>query len=1334
MVKGFLYIALLAINAFILKAQDTDSFKLSSYEGLHFMVGFMENESNDAIFNKQLEQKIFISSNYDCKLLVSFGGLNPVQYLVNQNDVLTINVSTALENFRSEEIRNNLVEITSDYPIAVYAYSSIPRSTDSYAVIPISNWGKEYIAVSLPNDHYNLDSKDSIVDKTPRSSEILIMAAYDNTKVTIIPSSLTRQLKQVGQSYDVILNKGQCYLVQSWQYSRGQGDLTGTVVTSDKPVGVLTGHVRSALLQGFLLQPPDSKDHLVEMLMPTPAWGNTFITIPFGTNPFHGDYFKIVSKDKNAVIDVKTSNDLIKIRFNGSSSQILEGLNEPALWRSSAPVQVAQFMYRTGDTSESFFYDPSIVILPPVEQFVSKIIFNTPDESFKFSEGEKFTSHYVTIAAQPEALADLKLDNILVTGLSEISTQIVAGTNIHWARIELAPGKHNLVSSTGRFAGILYGVGRFDSYAMTLGCSLQNPYSDDNSSPTITVLDLCGFLYGNITDAVTDSSFGIYYAWVQEDSTFNYKWKIDPVASDDKFITFTAEPIDIYKDGKFVIDFWDKSGNHEQYVYIYDAIKLSYPQEIVLPGLDYNDSLCYEIKIQNLGKKSLDYLKVILNGDSRITLVSNPEPESVLKSGDSIILTLCVNPKGNSNSIYGKINLEFGCNIDIEIPFSGDLVALELDTKGVDFGDVQLGKEKCDSVSINNKGNSDVLLTGLEFQDIFVFDTLNILPKVLKAGETWFVNVCFRPDTRKSYSDSIVFLNEYGINKSAEVKGRGIAPLIESLVYDFGKVRVGAEKILENDMTNTGNQEGIITFNEFLLKSHGDDGISSELSSINGLTIPLTKPKILELKFIPADTLDYSIIADYTTNWEFHPELTISVTGKGTIPVIMTQNVNFGNVVVFNDSLMTPEIIFSKGNEKLTVDKIYPSSGDISSFEIDYSILENLIIEENFSFSTAILFKPNRIGFHEMILGVIHDSKPNFSRDTAYITITGNAVVPDFYDVEILLGTKTILACQYTLGSVKIKNNGNMTHLTDLKLVKSNESFFVELMNFVPRFLDKGETAEYPVRIYAERNTGGFVKVIATFFDKDSISDDFEIKPISSKIIIDDILPIKYAAGDSVFITISGKFDFNIDTLTSFYLSLDIKSDHLMLADEIFSLNLDNFGEKTKYNLNISKTRDKLEFFISDDLINIINNVQWSIDLKFLGLLSQQTIGDWNMTVSSDKCYDPADSKLKTILDSVCVFDARHVFVDNDKAHVNIYPNPADDFLKLKTIFPADVSDGRITVSDNLGIAYTLAENFSIQKGTDYLEFDISSLSNGTYMMRFESKILTKNILFVIIR
>jgi hypothetical protein len=332
------------------------------------------------------------------------------------------------------------------------------------------------------------------------------------------------------------------------------------------------------------------------------------------------------------------------------------------------------------------------------------------------------------------------------------------------------------------------------------------------------------------------------------------------------------------------------------------------------------------------------------------------------------------------------------------------------------------------------------------------------------------------------------------------------------------------------------------------------------------------------------------------------------------------------------------------------------------------------------------------------------------------------------------LETKTILACQYTLGSVKIKNNGNMTHLTDLKLVKSNESFFVELMNFVPRFLDKGETAEYPVRIYAERNMGGFVKVIATFFDKDSISDDFEIKPISSKIIIDEIQPVKYAAGDSVFITISGKFDFNIDTLTSFYLSLDMKSDHLMLADEIFSLNLDNFGEKTKYNLNISKTRDKLEFFISDDLINIINNVQWSIDLKFLGLLSQQTIGDWNMTVSSDKCYDPADSKLKTILDSVCVFDARHVFVDNDKAHVNIYPNPAEEFLKLKTIFPADVSDGRITVSDNLGIAYTLAENFSIRKGTDYLEFDISSLSNGTYMMRFESKILTKNILFVIIR
>lgn len=1320
--------------AMIIKSEEISNLKLSSYEGLHFLVGFMENESNIAEPGKDLKQKIFVSSNHNATLAVRFGTLNPVTFRVTPNEVLTIEVPSGYENFFSEIPQRNLVEITSDLPIAVYAFSSIPRSSDSYAVIPISNWGNEYVAVSLPNDQYNLKTLDSIKDFTARSSQIMIMAAYDNTTVSLIPSSLTRQVKQVGQTYEITLNKGQSYLVQSWQYPRGTGDMTGTIVRADKPVGMLSGHVRSALLQGFVQQPPDSKDHLIEMLMPTSAWGNTFITVPFGTNPNFGDYFKVVTQGDDVALEILTENRKDEVRFGKNNPYIYQGLNQPALWRASAPMQVAQFMYRTGDTTESFFYDPSMLVLPPVEQFVSRIMFNTPDESFNSNDDIKFTDHYVTVVADAEAVPNIKIDNQLITAISDIELQKIPGTNFYWARLNISSGKHEIIATQGRFAGILFGVGRFDSYAMTLGCSLNNPFSDDDIPPTITVLEECGHLTGSITDVINDDSYGIYYAWVRTDSTYNYKWKIDPVQPDATTITFNAEPIDKFKDGKFYIDFIDKSGNQGKYVFNYNAINIEYPKEIVFNNIDYNDSICFEFKVINRGNQALDFNDIKITPDSRVKLYTEVTLPKALKPQEEALYRLCIDPKGNSSSIYGKINISFGCDTDFEIVYRGELIALELDAAGVDFGEVQIGDTVCSAVSVKNNGNSDVLLTGLEFSESFAIDTLDIFPYLLKSGEVLYIQVCFSPESRFEYFDTITFLNEYNINTDANISGLGVAPDVRSLAYDFGKVRVGATKTLNQQLINSGNQNALISFLEFAQKSHADDAISNILSSIADYPIDKSLEVDLELSFVPTDTNNYDIVANYNTNWILHPDLVISVSGKGTIPVIETRDVNFGTTTIYENIEITPDLIFNKGNEILSIDKIFVSEGDVQSFGIDLEKLENFTINENDSYSFAILFNPNRIGFHELTLGVIHDALPNFQKDTAYIKIVGTSVAPDSYAVDMELIIPDIIACNFTDGSILIRNLGEKALLTDLLLDKSNNNFEIELLNFAPVYIEKNESKEFSVRIYAEDGKFGKVNAIAVFFEIDSVQKEFEIIPVSKSIVVDNLEKVFYSAGDTAFVKISGRFPYQIDTLTSFKLSLDINSEHLLLLNENISLNLNNFSENLKYNLNISKTKDKLEFFLSPNSINIINNTQWSVNLEFLGLLSGKINGNWNISVSDGKCYQIGEGMLETVLDSVCMYDSRQVIMDFARAQVNIYPNPADEILRLKAIMPKIVNDAKIVISNSLGVNFTLDENAVIGEGISYLEYDISNFPNGTYILKFDTEILKKNILFVIIR
>jgi len=69
----------------------------------------------------------------------------------------------------------------------------------------------------------------------------------------------------------VILNAGECYLVQgSPDTLIGSNDLSGTLIKSNNPIGVLSGHVRTAILQN-LEEPADTKDHFIEMLPPTRA-------------------------------------------------------------------------------------------------------------------------------------------------------------------------------------------------------------------------------------------------------------------------------------------------------------------------------------------------------------------------------------------------------------------------------------------------------------------------------------------------------------------------------------------------------------------------------------------------------------------------------------------------------------------------------------------------------------------------------------------------------------------------------------------------------------------------------------------------------------------------------------------------------------------------------------------------------------------------------------------------------------------------------------------------------------------------------------------------------
>ena len=76
-----------------------------------------------------------------------------------------------------------------------------------------------------------------------------------------------------------------------------KGDLTGTKVTSDKPVSVFSGNKKTTV------GPGNSSDHLVEHIIPVDYWGKNFITTPIPQRTVV-DYFRFIANEDNTTVAI----------------------------------------------------------------------------------------------------------------------------------------------------------------------------------------------------------------------------------------------------------------------------------------------------------------------------------------------------------------------------------------------------------------------------------------------------------------------------------------------------------------------------------------------------------------------------------------------------------------------------------------------------------------------------------------------------------------------------------------------------------------------------------------------------------------------------------------------------------------------------------------------------------------------------------------------------------------------------------------------------------------------------------------------------------------------
>ena len=415
------------------------------YKGTDFWLTFPANYDDGATVccGSVFQPQLLITSDVNNSGTVTIPGVSfSSNFTVSAGQGTSVQIPTGAVLSTNDVVENYGIHVTSASAITVVGFSYYTASTDGYLALPTPILGTSYIVMAYPYAYYG--------------SELAIVAAQDGTTVSITPS-VTVLGRAAGQPYNIILNQGRTYELIS---TGGQDDLTGTIITSDKPIALWGGNQAAAV--------PDATwrylNHIVEELLPTDLWGENFLVEPYANQP-NGD-----------IVRVQAAQNGTNVSINGSPVATLnqgqfyeEFETAPVSISASAPVQVAQFEtgeeYQThtpfgGPPYGTFLGDPSMTLVSAYEQFAGHYTVLIPSTGFP--------SNYVNVVAPTSSLSGLLIDRAPVSA----TFTPIPGSLYSGAQVPVSTGVHYF-DGTAPFGVTVTGFAAYDSYSYQAGLAFD---------------------------------------------------------------------------------------------------------------------------------------------------------------------------------------------------------------------------------------------------------------------------------------------------------------------------------------------------------------------------------------------------------------------------------------------------------------------------------------------------------------------------------------------------------------------------------------------------------------------------------------------------------------------------------------------------------------------------------------------------------------------------------------------------------------------------------------------------------------------------------------------
>ncbi len=379
----------------------------------------------------------------------------------------------------ASQITNEARFLQATRPVIAYQFNpyccNFSFTNDASLLLPTHALGTNYIHAGSPN--WKPGQSDEVF-----SAGLTMGAVSHDTRVWVDGPSTTRLRSPIDMGdtlpIEATLQAGDVLHLSA---AGEDGDLSGVVVTADKPIAAFSTHTCTQIPHGFV-----ACDHLEQQLIPTATWGTEYIlptTQRRSGSVLEKAYWQLQTPaTEGAVVTINGSNldavagpfadgpacrsSIVDLQPGQLTLQLRAGARcmlshqRPLYIESDAPLMVMGYIAGEEVASTG---DPAMFLVPPIRQFRREYAFATP---------QTYKQDFVSIMIARSGVGKLTLDDLPIDPDSDLIYTVRANSDYVVLHVPVADGAHRISGDTP-FGILVYAYDDFVSYAYTGGLNLD---------------------------------------------------------------------------------------------------------------------------------------------------------------------------------------------------------------------------------------------------------------------------------------------------------------------------------------------------------------------------------------------------------------------------------------------------------------------------------------------------------------------------------------------------------------------------------------------------------------------------------------------------------------------------------------------------------------------------------------------------------------------------------------------------------------------------------------------------------------------------------------------